>query len=139
MPALCNTQKAEHVPGHRVVWFILCFDFFVRILSGELQSVFLTVNAQRLPLCSVHFLVPALAWQAGGVGRCPAFRAVRSLVSLKEKPLCSGTGHILQEGLTAYREERGGKPFNHPSKKQQGLPGMGYHIFTDCTYFSLVM
>lgn len=154
MPALYNTQKAELVPGHGVFWFIFCFNFFVRILIQRVESYslcFLQSMHRGFPFAPVHFLVCALAWQAGGTGRCSAFRAVRRLGSLKEKPLQSGPGHILQEALTAllaggsggrenvYREEREGKPFNHPSKKQQGLPGMGYHIFTDCSYFSLVI
>ena len=156
MPALCNTQKAELVPGHRVFWFILCFHFFVSILIQRVESYslcFLQPMHRGFLFAPVHFLVCALAcWSVpGGTGRCSACRAVRRLGSLKEKPLPSGPGHILQEALTAllaggsggrekvYKEEREGEPFNHPSKKQQGLPGMGYHIFTDCSSFSLVM
>lgn len=101
MPALCNTQKAELVPRHRVFCFILCFAFFVRILIQRVESYslcFLQSMPGGLLFAPVHFLVHALAWQAEGMGRCSAFRAVRRLGSFKEKPLWSGLGQD-----TSYR------------------------------------
>lgn len=132
MPAVYSLQKAELVPGHKAFWFILCFNFFVRILIQRVESYslcFLQSMHRSFLFAPVHFLLRALPWQAGGTGSCSAFRTVRRLGSLKEKPLQSGLGHILQEALTAllaggggggekvYREERERKPFNHPSKK----------------------
>lgn len=98
--------------------------------SGDLQSVFLTVNAWGLQfLLQCTFFVHTLAWQVGGSRRCSSLRAVRRLGSLQEKPLWSRLGHIQQQTLAGgssgrgkvCRVEREGKPFNHPSKQQQGL------------------
>lgn len=135
MPALCNTQKAEFVPGHRVFWFIFCFNSFVGILIQRVDSYglcFLQSMYRGFLFVSVHLLVRAPAWQVGGMGRCSAFRTVRRLGSLKEKPPRSGPGHIVQEALTAllaggsggrekvYKEEREGKTFNHQARSSKG-------------------
>lgn len=100
-----------------------------------LQSVLVKANAQWLRLCSSALFGPCCCLAGGQDWDVLCFPGSEE-ARLKEDLLESGLGHMLQEALTAllaggkekvYREEREGKHFNHSSKKQQGVLGMGYY------------
>lgn len=145
MPTLCNTQKAELVLSHGVFWFILCFSISVILIQRvEICGLcFLQSMHRGFLIAPVHFLVRALAWQVGGAllswqrGEKSSERNCYGLdcdTSYRRPSLPSWLGAVVAERRST--ERKGGGP---PIRKQQGLPGMGYLIFTDCRYFSLVM
>jgi len=100
----------------------------------------------------VHFLVRGLSCLAGRSGwevLCcqgseEAWLTQREMATVRAGTHPMGRPHCPPGWRQRWQRERlqgekGGETHTHSSKKQQGLPGMGYHFFTDCSYFSLVI
>lgn len=135
--------------GSFELFFVLIFLVRILIQKAESYSLcFLQSMHKGFLFAPVHFLVGALAWQMRGMGRCSAQGSEEAWLAHRETTTVwprtsyrrpsppSWLEAVVAERRSTERKGRG-NPFI--TQEATRLPGMGYHIFTDCSSFSLVI